>query len=462
MRPSVLGVGALSALILAGSVQAKDIYVSIETGSKKGDGTKESPRKFLWRVMKDMAQGDRVLVAEGVYHGQKKSGTMPRIEVPYVTIQGGWKSDFSERDPFKYPSVITGEADTQADTAEVFYYAPANPASIAGGTQVTLDGFVIDRGPALYYNGRGEGGTNIQEGYVDTSCWGYQGINKKKSGSDPAIELLGKGGFVVRNMVMVNNPWWGISIKAGGGETVLIENNFVLGYQGRGIEAIAGGGWGEPTFIIRNNTVAFGDAMEGRALSLDPRKGYSGKYVVEKNVLAYGAQTGVMTKFGAATLSLNDNLIIGFTQGDYGDGGSGCCNVEDFEDELEFDAEDNVHETPEFLTKLAKPWVDRWSQWKSMTSDRFTDEEVMAARAKAGLGAYELPFFPGKTYSTYKELPSGRIGMHMSRYPHPYKKGEALMDVKADVLGVIGADGARGIGPFSEAAAPAAGGKDDL
>lgn len=431
---------------LASPALAKDIYVSKTTGKNKAAGTKEAPHKLLWKVIGKLTPGDRVHVAAGIYHGKKKSGQMPKIPVGDVHIIGGYTPDFSSRDPFTHLSIITGVADRQADTAEVFYYAPRMNKPEG---PVVLDGFCIDRGPGLYYSGHGEGGTDKQAGYKDTSAWGYQAMNKKKSGSDPAIELLGKTSFTVRNMILVNNPWWGISVKAGGKGEVLIENNLILSYQGRGIEAITGGGWGAPKYTIRNNTVAFGSAMEGRALSLDPQKG-KGTVLVENNVLAFGAQTGYMTKFGADALTLNNNLFFGFTKGDAGAGGSALCNAEDFEDELEFDNEGNVHECPKFLAKLPKAYIDHWSQWKSMTSKFFSSDEVMAARKQVGLGAYELPFFKGKTYESYAKLPPARVNFNMSRFPHAFKEGEALMDWKKDVLGAIGADGARGVQAFKK------------
>ncbi|MBL4847891.1 MAG: right-handed parallel beta-helix repeat-containing protein [Planctomycetes bacterium] len=442
---------ALSLLLLSGLLVspalAKDIYVSKTTGSNKGPGTKAAPYKLLWKVIGKLTPGDRVHVAEGVYHGKKKSGQMPKIPVGDIHIIGGYTTDFSSRDPFTHLSVITGVADRQADTREVFQYAPTNPAK--GEGPIVLDGFCIDRGPGLYYSGHGEGGTDKQAGYKDTTCWGYQAMNKKKSGSDPAIELLGKTSFTVRNMILINNPWWGISVKAGGKGKVLIENNLILSYRGRGIEAITGGGWGAPEYVIRNNTVAFGSTTEGRALSLDPQKG-KGTVLVEKNVLAFGSQTGYMTKFGASALTLNDNLFYGFTKGDAGSGGSGVCNADEFEDELEHDNEGNVHECPKFIAKLSKDYVDHWSQWKSLTSKTFSSDEVMAARKLVGLGAYTLPFFKGKTYESYAKLPPARVNYGMYRYPHHFKEGQKLMDWKKSVLVVIGADGARGIQAFKK------------
>lgn len=443
MRTHSCALLALTLVALGAPAQAREIYVSATTGKNDNPGTKEAPKKLLWRVMNELQEGDVIRVAEGVYRGQKKSGVMPQITVGKITLEGGWKADFSERDPFKYLSVITGDPSAQADTREVFRFEDPS----GKGCPIVIDGFCIDRGPALYYYGKGEGGTDVKEGHVDNSAWGYQAINKKKSGTDPAIELLGRGSFTVRNMILVNNPWWGIYVKAGGDGEVVIENNLIIGYRGRGIEAITGGGWGNPKYVIRNNTVAFGVFEEGRALSLDPRSGY-GSYLVEKNVLAFGNQTGFMTKFDAKTLSLKDNLFFGFKGGDAGMGGSSLCNADEFEDELECDNSDNVHALPAFIAKLHQPWVDRWSQWPDMTGQFCSSDEIMAARQSAGLGAYELPFFPGKTYASYAELPSGRINFDLCRYPHPFKQGQELMDWTQMVVPAIGADGARGVQAF--------------
>ena len=62
----------------------------------------------------------------------------------------------------------------------------------------------------------------------------------------------------------------------------------------------------------------------------------------------------------------------------------------------------------------------------------------------------ELPFFPGKTYAGYKDLPPMRVNYDMYRFPKHMKQGEELMNWQESVLGVIGADGERGVQPFKE------------
>lgn len=434
-------IAALAVLSIPSSVLAKEIYVSRNTGDDENPGTKEKPRKQLWKVWDMLEDGDIVRVAEGIEWGEQKAGVMPQI-TKSVTFEGGWKQDFSERNPFKYLTIITAGFDRQGSTKEVFRCEDRK-------LNVTIDGFMIDRGGGNAYYSEGEMGANKKiEGHIDTSPFGYRNINRKVSGSDPSIELIGQT-MTVRNNIIINSPWWGIYVKGGGKDKIVIENNLVLGFQGRGIEAITGGGWGAPTWIIRNNTVAFGLQMEGRGISLDP-KGDNGKNIVEKNVIAFNFQTGVMTKFDVKgdDLQLIDNLFYFNKQGDMGKGGSGCCNVKDFGDDLSNKHSKNVHELPKFITKIHQNWFDRYTMTLDLTQPgRATDEDLAAARESIGLKEWLPIGFTEKKYASYSELPVGRANYDLSRYPHPMKNGTGL-DAdgwKAHVIPMLGLDGARGI-----------------
>ena len=298
-----------------------------------------------------------------------------------ITIEGGWKADFSERDPFKYLSIIGSVPTVQPPTGTVFHFEDAD--------KITLDGFLIDRGIGNFYYSDGEPGANKSiEGHIKDSAFGYRAINRKKSGSDPTIMLFGRGSFTVRNMILINNPWWGIYVKGGGSGTITIENNLILVSQGRSIEAIVGGGWGKPTWVIRNNTLAFNHTLkttEGRALSIDPRKG-QGKYIVENNVFAFSDGSGVSAKFWGSegTLSLNNNTFFFNRRGDYGKGGSGVANAVDFEDELEISNQGNIREVPKFLKYSSKLWFDRYSsrEFTNMLAGNFNTWDDLA---KSGL-----------------------------------------------------------------------------
>ncbi len=437
----------LASFLVPALASTKEIYVSKTTGSKGNPGTKEKPLKFLWKVMNNLAEGDVVHVAEGMYQGKKKAGVMPKITKSKVTLEGGWKADFSARDPFKYLTIIVAAADRQGDTLEVF--------RAEGPTDITIDGFMIDRGAGCYYSSFGEmgpAGTKAGKaaGYKDNSQWGFRDINRKTSGSDPSIELLGRGSFTVRNNIIINSPWWGIYIKAGGKGDVIVENNMIISSQMNGIEIITGGGWGAPTYKIKNNTVMFNSAFgsTGRIMALDPRKG-TGKYIVERNVIAMtdANSAGIKTKFGAKgdMLSINDNLFYLNGRGDF-DG----VNVDDFEDEVECNEDGkNVHEIPKVLKKMHKGWLERWFINKGLNRKRFsTVKEIDAAYNFAGFTEYKP--FTFKVVKSYGDMAGTRSTYKQGRFPHPMKEGEGFTDWENVVIPMVGADGHRGIQKFKK------------
>ncbi len=435
---------ALCAALLAPAAAARDVYVSIATGKNDNPGTKEAPKKLLWRVINEIQPGDRIHVAAGVYAGQGKSGVMPKIEVGDVVIQGGWNADFSERNPFVHLTIISPPGDAQGAGKTVFHVE----ASSNKIDQVTLDGFCIDRGPGNYYFSDGEPGANQRiAGHADNSCWGYQALNVKKSGSDPTIVMIGNGSFVVKNMLIVNSPWWGIYVKCGGAGETLLENNLVLIAGSRGIEAIPGSGWGNPTITLRNNTVAFVHTFgsDGRGLSLDPR---GCKTVAEKNVVAFCDEGGVTTKFAPSgdALALVDNLFFFAKKADMNVAGNGLCNAADFEDELTISkVTGNVHQLPGFVAKLAPAWIHRYTMREVdyLAGGKVTNDEVMATRRAVGLAEFQLHGYD-KTFPDYVSLPQKRPNYSHGRYPNPMKQGE-LIDWAASVIPALGQDGERGV-----------------
>lgn len=276
-------------------------------------------------------------------------------------------------------------------------------------------------------------------------------MNKGKSGSDPTIELIGRGSFTVRNCVLVNNAWWGIYIKGGGTGEIIVENNLIFISQGRGIEAMPGGGWGTPAIKIRNNTVIFNNTLkttEGRALSIDPKKG-NGSYLIENNLLAFSDGGGYTRKFNGGDVTVNNNKFFFNRRGDACMGGTAIANADEFEDELDANNEGNVRELPALTKLIGKAWLDRWSSREDpslVVGNMVTEDELMAIRATVGLKEYTIPGYD-KTFASYKDLPSSRNGYTMSRYPHPMKKGEEMSFAKW-VFPLIGAEGKFGVQPF--------------
>lgn len=434
-----------AALLAPAGTYAREIYVS-NAGENGNAGTKEAPKKLLWRVMSELQPGDRIFVAAGTYHGQGKGGVMPKIEVSDVVIQGGWNAAFTERNPFVNLTIISPPGDAQGAGKTVFH-AETSSNNL---TDVTLDGFCIDRGPGNYYYADGEPGANQRiEGHQDNTAWGFRALNVKKSGSDPTVIMIGKGRFTIRNMMIINSPWWGIYVKCGTDGETLIENNLVLIAGSRGIEAICGGGWGKPTIRIRNNTVAFVHTFgsDGRGLSLDPKDG-NGQAVVENNVIAFCDEGGVTTKFAPAgdQLVLRNNTFFFNKKADFNIAGNGLCNAADFEDEVTINTcTGNTHALPAFVARMAPAWVDKYSARENdyLAGGKITAEEIMAVRAAVGLNEFRLAGYE-QAYPDYASLPQARPNYNHGRYPHAMTVGN-LVDWAAAVVPVVGQDGDRGV-----------------
>ena len=89
----------------ASNIPANALYVTIDRGSARGTGTKDSPLKDIQRAIDLAPNGGVVCVAEGNYLGNLDRGWM-EIKGKYVSIIGGFNADFTDRDPQKYVTRI--------------------------------------------------------------------------------------------------------------------------------------------------------------------------------------------------------------------------------------------------------------------------------------------------------------------------------------------------------------------
>ena len=85
----------------ASVTNGKAYYVSIEKGSARGAGTKEAPMKDIQKAIDSAADGDVIRIAQGNYLGPLDRGWI-QIKGKYVSLEGGWNDDFTERNPVRY------------------------------------------------------------------------------------------------------------------------------------------------------------------------------------------------------------------------------------------------------------------------------------------------------------------------------------------------------------------------
>jgi parallel beta-helix repeat protein len=368
----------LSGLLLGGeAASAKDLYVSAATGKNENPATKEAPIKFLWKALKAAGPGDTIHVAEGNYPGEGKSGCQPRIEKGGLRILGGYNANFSVRAPFKTPSTVIAPEDSTNKCRTHTFHAELSGNDLA---PIVIDGFVIDRGPLNTYKSSSPG-----DGSQD---------NSKSPNGAAGIWLIGKGSFEVRNCVVINSAFWGIYVKAG--KDSIVSNNVVFSYIGRGIEAIAGNGWGKPKMTLTRNSVAFGykyRSTEGRGISADNIASYD----ISENLLAFNDESGVGLKFASNQIALNQNQFFTNKYADHLVGGQGGkrTKVADFGDELS-GATGNTEGDPRW--KLNAAWLGKWFSRKDAAEGNLTLDKLNSLRASLGIN---LQGGPGKAAEFY-------------------------------------------------------------
>ena len=156
------------AMALTASVaSAADIYVSLETGKNKNEGTKEAPLKNLWKALETAKDGDTIHVAEGNYPGKMKQGWF-KMEKP-VSIIGGYSNDFSERNPLTHKTMfqpVNENNDKKGTGLGLLHLEFDKTNNAPKGFKMVIDGLIFDDGFASSFHatkGKPEG--------LDTGMW---------------------------------------------------------------------------------------------------------------------------------------------------------------------------------------------------------------------------------------------------------------------------------------------------
>ena len=146
----------VTALCLAGAAlaaDAKDIYVSIETGKNKNEGTKEAPLKNLWKALENAADGDTIRLAAGVYPGKMKQNWF--LIDKAVSVIGGYTTDFSARDPLANRTLFQAQNennDKKGNGLGVFHIEFDHTKKEPDNVDMVFDGLIFDEGFANSYH----------------------------------------------------------------------------------------------------------------------------------------------------------------------------------------------------------------------------------------------------------------------------------------------------------------------
>ena len=248
----------LTLACMASALFAADIYVSLETGKNKNPGTKEEPLKNLWKALENSKDGDTIHLAEGNYPGKMKQGWF-KIETA-VSIIGGYKSDFSERDPLKYKTLFqpkNEDNDKKGNGGGIFHigFPPKAPENV----NMVFDGLIFDDGFASSFHqekGKPEG--------FETGMWlegPAKNINDKFPSANRALiysETAGRatGTITIKNCAFVNGSNMGINLNWFKGKVVMT-NNVFCNNRLIGVNVLCSNAQPAVEWEFANNTILF-------------------------------------------------------------------------------------------------------------------------------------------------------------------------------------------------------------
>ena len=224
-------------------IEGKTLYVSVSTGSARADGlSPASALKDLQKAIDKAEENDVILVAEGNYLGNMdrgyvesgKFGDATHEPGKFISIYGGYSTDFSERDIIKH--VTKMQPTSQKFTAPLLNINAKRPYGYVGPVgNVVIDGLVFDLGENNLYcqknvdleitgtpndgvlTGRfiepGASPNCPQEGYMN--------------GDEYGLHMDVEGNVRVSNCIFVNCRDYGISALMGKGHMEISNNIFI-------------------------------------------------------------------------------------------------------------------------------------------------------------------------------------------------------------------------------------------
>lgn len=261
----------LAILTLTGSAQAKDIYVSVNTGNNKAnDGSKGAPLKNLFKAI-DLAQdGDTIHMAKGTYLGKAKQGWWEVTK--NINIIGGYTEDFSSRDPSKNPTILQPMNEHNPDQGNgmgILFLKVENKT----GLNMTIDGLTIDEAHSNTYHpvkGKPEGfqlGMLVPQGPAKGNTIDNPAAEAQWSSREKALLHVratgSKGDITIKNCVFANGDNYAIQGMFPNGRMHITNNVFVNNrMMAISIYGAKADQYGKPTANVANldvdyNTILF-------------------------------------------------------------------------------------------------------------------------------------------------------------------------------------------------------------
>ena len=223
--------------------EGKTFYVSVSTGSARADGlTPATAMKDLQKAIDTAQDNDIIRVAEGNYLGNLdrgyiecgKFGNAANDRGKFISIYGGYSTDFTERDILKHVTKL--QPTTQKFTAPLMNINARRPYGYSGPeSSVVIDGLVFDLGENnLYYvaNVKEEATGTPNKGvltgrFVEPDSMPQYPTEGTLSGDEYALHMDVEGNVRISNCIFVNCRDYGIAALMGKGHMEICNNIFI-------------------------------------------------------------------------------------------------------------------------------------------------------------------------------------------------------------------------------------------
>ncbi|NUM36663.1 MAG: right-handed parallel beta-helix repeat-containing protein [Candidatus Brocadiae bacterium] len=264
--------------------KGKVVYVSLEKGVAKKGGSKQKPAKYLWRTLSEVQAGNEIYIS-GHIEGQQGCG-YEDLTKAYVTLKGGFSSDFANWNPTEFPTVFRRGQNSKMTSLNNCLLQVSN---IANG--IVLDALIFDFASHNVYERNGN-------------------INIRMSSSYPAVKLNFSKKIWIRNCVFLNAPSGGLELlgTAEGAEAI-VENCLFLNCASFGLKI---SGISGTKFIVRNNTFSLIQMGSGGSYT-DPGKAIylatdEDSLEAMGNIFAY-CDVAVFCRYKNLNFTLKDNSV---------------------------------------------------------------------------------------------------------------------------------------------------------
>lgn len=195
-------------------------------GAKFGDGSRGKPFHDPWLAIRSAGPGDVIHIAAGTYFGRYDRSSWI-VDCPKLTIRGGYNSDFTQRTPWRTPSIF----------AAFQGYEAVREINLIGG-RGDHSGLVLD---GLFFDASG------RNAYGDKPGDGIRSYSRM----DGPMASFNCQEVTIKNCVFANSVAGGVELAGDGSR---FENNLLINIIGPGmleLRSVSGGNT-QPMAVVNN------------------------------------------------------------------------------------------------------------------------------------------------------------------------------------------------------------------